>query len=397
MQFFRPTIGPVKSDDDEEGLKTTSDGSGGTPMAPSLVYNNDLTNIESCVSPYHQGTATTGKPFTLAMLKAAVQETASLGIAVHELAPGCCYVPWWNNSSLISIPEHVDWWTHTFYKKDGSLPPNRTEGYIEHLMSGGDILGPFVQYTREAGMKAFVSWRMADSQAFASYAARPLEDQFKDTAKFWYDNRHNATTGLAFNAKEGYYDAQDWTAESVRNYKTQMLQEVITKFAPDGISLDFLRAPLFFNTTTTTSQQRTAIMGAWVRGLWARMKAGGIPTLSARIPPNLQLLDEIGLDVKGLTADGTFTFLTCGINYYSSLPSESDFAKIRAMVPPSVQLNWEVSYAEGRKASTTCSHGPDQRMTKAHLATSALQAYHLGAGGMSSFNFQYYREFADHP
>ena len=81
-------------------------------------------------------------------------------------------VPWWNNSSLITIPEHVAWWGKTFYKQDGSLPPNRTEGYMEHLLRGGDILGPFIAYTRAAKMKAFVSWRMADSQAFASYASR---------------------------------------------------------------------------------------------------------------------------------------------------------------------------------------------------------------------------------
>jgi hypothetical protein len=36
---------------------------------------------------------------------------------------------------------------------------------MEHLMRGGDILGPFIEYTRAAHMKAFVSWRMSDSQA----------------------------------------------------------------------------------------------------------------------------------------------------------------------------------------------------------------------------------------
>jgi hypothetical protein len=39
-----------------------------------------------------------------------------------------------------------------------------TQGIVmEHLLHGGDILGPFVDYTRVAGMKAFVSWRMSDS------------------------------------------------------------------------------------------------------------------------------------------------------------------------------------------------------------------------------------------
>ena len=163
------------------GLQEVGQGGG-----PTLLFNNDLTNIESCSSPFHKGTATTGQPFTLAMLHASVQETAGRGFAIHELAPGCCYVPWWQNSTLTTIPEHVAWWTHTFFRKDGTLPPNRTEGYMEHLMRGGDILGPFIRYTRAAGMKAFVSWRMADSQAFSSFAERPLEDQFKDTARFWY-------------------------------------------------------------------------------------------------------------------------------------------------------------------------------------------------------------------
>jgi hypothetical protein len=46
-------------------------------------------------------------------------------------------------------------------------------------MRGGDILGPFLQYARAAGMKGFVTWRMNDAQAFAHYQQRPLEDQFK--------------------------------------------------------------------------------------------------------------------------------------------------------------------------------------------------------------------------
>ena len=372
-----------------------------SPPAPSaqldklLVYNNDLTNIESCSSPYHEGTATSGEPFTLDMLNASIQETANMGFDVHELAPGCCYVPWWNNATVISIPEHVDWWTHTFYKKDGSLPPNRTEGFMEHLMRGGDIIGPFIEYTRAAKMKAFVSWRMSDSQAFSNFAARPLEDQLKDTAKFWYDNRYNATMGLS--KVGGYYSVQNWMVPEVRAYKMQMLQDIITMYKPDGISLDFERAPLFFDTTKTTSSQRKAIMGGWLRNLRARMTAGGVRTLCARVPPSLGTLDAIGLDVAALTAEGVFEFLTLGINYDSFLPQDSDFGAIKAQVPKEFQLNWEVSYVERQKQTASCSHGPDQRMTKAHLATSAHQAYYLGAAGMSSFNFQYYRQYADKP
>ena len=159
-------------------------------------------------------------------------------------------------------------------------------------------------------------------------------------------------------------------------------------------------------------------MGAWVRDLRRRMDAGGVPTLSARIPPKLETLDAIGLDIRGLVADGTLSFLTLGINYDSFMAQDSDIATIRKMVPSNYSLLWEVSYVERAKASATCHHGPDQRMTHAHLATSAHQAYFLGATGMASFNcknssslcvfpkrkplrswctVQYYREFADTP
>ena len=117
-------------------------------------------------------------------------------------------------------------------------------------------MGPFITYARAAKMKAFISWRMADSQAFADYSGRPLEDQFKDTAKFWYENRYNDTMGLSFNGK--YWTAQNWMVDEVRAYKMTMLQEIITRYRPDGISLDFERAPNFFNLSTTSSAQRHA-------------------------------------------------------------------------------------------------------------------------------------------
>ena len=203
--------------------------------------------------------------------------------------------------------------------------------------------------------------------------------------------------GLAYRPEEGYWSAQNWAVAEVREYKTALLQEVISMFGPDGISLDFLRAPLFFNASTTTGEERRSVMGAWVRDLRRRMDAGGVPTLSARIPPKLETLDAIGLDIRGLVADGTLSFLTLGINYDSFMAQDSDIATIRKMVPSNYSLLWEVSYVERAKASATCHHGPDQRMTHAHLATSAHQAYFLGATGMASFNFQYYREFADTP
>lgn len=152
--------------------------------------------------------------------------------------------------------------------------------------------------------------------------------------------------GLAFKDQPGggYWTAQNWMVPQVREYKSALLQEIIERYKPDGISLDFLRAPLFFNASTSTSAERHSIMGAWVRDLKARMVAGGVPTLSARVPPDTRTLDAIGLDLGALSKDGTLAFLTLGINYDSFMLQDSDALAIVRTLPPAFPTLFEVSY-----------------------------------------------------
>jgi hypothetical protein len=60
------------------------------PAKPSfqLLYSNDLTNITSCVSPWHRR----GEPFRPEMLEASVDEVADRGVDVHLLQPGLGWV-----------------------------------------------------------------------------------------------------------------------------------------------------------------------------------------------------------------------------------------------------------------------------------------------------------------
>ena len=123
-------------------------------------------------------------------------------------------------------------------------------------------------------------------------------------------------------------DTQNWASYAVRDYKTAMLNDIIAKYKPDGISLDFLRAPLFFDTASTSSAERHDIMGGWVRALKRDMSDSGVPVLAARVPPLWSTLDDIGVDIVGLIADGTFDYVTLGVNYDSFMPMEQDTAAI---------------------------------------------------------------------
>ncbi len=79
-----------------------------------LLFHNDLTNILTCVSPYHRE----GAGFDPAMLRAAVAESAATGAQTHLLQPGFCWVPWWP-CRFFSFDEYRAWFAERF---PGSKP-----------------------------------------------------------------------------------------------------------------------------------------------------------------------------------------------------------------------------------------------------------------------------------
>jgi len=55
-----------------------------------VLYSNDMTNILTCISPWHKP----GEPFRPEMLDATIDEVAGQGVDVHLLQPGLGWVPW---------------------------------------------------------------------------------------------------------------------------------------------------------------------------------------------------------------------------------------------------------------------------------------------------------------
>ena len=133
-----------------------------------VLFSNDTTNIESCVSPYNtvrlfgpndpvSGHATCHTvPFSKAMLNASVDETAGIGIDAHLLQPGVGWVPWWK-SRVHPFADHVRFMREKFGKDPSE------SGYAAYMAGGGDIVGAFVRRCREKGLAPFVSLRLNDS------------------------------------------------------------------------------------------------------------------------------------------------------------------------------------------------------------------------------------------
>ena len=98
---------------------------------------------------------------------------------------------------------------------------------------------------------------------------------------------------------------------------------------------------------------------------------------------------------QGRHVERLIDYVSAGIYFWSFQPANSDFAAIRAMLPDDLLVLWEISgFSAGGAQFKNCSSAGHWRMSTEQLATLALQAYTLGADGISAFNFEYYRNFA---
>ena len=152
-----------------------------------LHFNNDLTNMLSCISPFHP---TVHVPFGLEMLRGAVNETRGLGISRHIMAPGLCSVPWYP-SQLLPPASYKRWFNETF--RVGTAG----NGFMDFTVGGGDLLADFATLGAANGEQPGISFRVQDIQALN----RDPQRNYGNLDQFFFDHRHDPTaliSGEAF-------------------------------------------------------------------------------------------------------------------------------------------------------------------------------------------------------
>ena len=87
-----------------------------------VLFNNDTTNMTTCVSPYHS----VGEPFTEALIQPNVAEVAATGAQVFMINPGHTWTPWWQ-SDAYPMKDHYQW-----YEQHYGLTPSLS--YNEYVL-----------------------------------------------------------------------------------------------------------------------------------------------------------------------------------------------------------------------------------------------------------------------
>jgi len=372
-----------------------------------LIYDNDLTNVISRPSPFHNQ----GEGFTIDKFRASVDEVAGTGVDAVALQPGYGWVPCWK-SRIYPYARHVEW-----LKERYGTGPRFFGGY-----DAENVTGEFLDRCRAGRLAGFISLRMNDyhhknfvdftKEEFARYRDKINRKFELKVSKLYLDHPEYRLDDMPvpeqgnqdlFEYVEEYRDPirinrlWNWAIPEVRQAKLDFIREIGEGYEFDGFELDFVRHPWLFK-KDFPKEERVRIMTGFVRQvrevLDQTAKNGKRRWLSVRIPFRISDQEPLGVDVKA--------WYDAGVDIFNLAPEyrmeqQHDLAKLHEAVPEA-PLYLEVTFTpysmrsgKGKSGVERIMGTPEQYYTAAHLA------YSRGATGLTVYNFAYYREFSEPP
>jgi len=346
-----------------------------------ILYNNDTTNITSCISPYHKKS----EPFRPKMLEASVDEVKGQ-VDAHFLQPGLGMVPMWP-SKVLPLDQHYAWLKERY----GQEP----DSFGRYVLNGGDVVKVFVDRCRSVGQAPFISFRLNDAhhKEFANAARGEKVGSLGMSVTRSYVEHPEWRVGS--NPKRGADLVQNWAIPEVREAKLALIRELCENYDLEGLELDYLRFYSFFPEDKVPVEERRRIMTGFVkqvREVLDRTTRSGQAKrwLCARIPCYLKGFDPLGIDLKAMTEAG-LDMVNVSASYFTV--QQTDIPEIRKLVPhTAVYVELCHSIWNGEKLGSGYDSFNFRRTTKEQLETTAYLAYANGADGVSLFNFAYYRE-----
>ncbi len=255
---------------------------------------------------------------------------------------------------------------------DGKRPSPTTEGVSKYfsafftcarpLMEKGiDIYEIATEYIRAAGCRVYLSVRMNDGH----YRDNPAIN-----SRFAFDNSIN-----------GDGADLDYTRPQVQDLFCAYIQELLTRYAPDGIELDWLRYPTVL---PTEKRGDYTIINNYMRRV-----RGLLPPelgLAVRLYPDEEKNLSHGFDVAQWIADGSVDLFTME-NFYVPTNFEMPVADWRASIASRNGGDRKYTLLCGSDWGVCCQAGQHIPMNAALVRGYASACLHRGADGLYLFNF----------
>ena len=284
-------------------------GSPGPPYNPlpngkapfRMIYSNDTTNIFTCPSPWRPRPDI---PFSAKMIEETVKEAAVKGMDAQMIQPGTGWVAWWKSKKL-PFTRQLDWFKKEYGKE------TYVGDFVDYMVNrNGDVVGDFLEACRKYNQACFVSYRLNDLHHLREgLDGNPGGNRAIYLSKFYLKNdEYRLGKGL------GVVDiAHNWMIPEVVQEKFEFIDEIARTYDLDGIELDFLRSPNFFQTerhtkTPPTMAQRVQVMTQFIskvrKSIDESAKDGRRRWLCVRVPAEQADWIKVGLDPKAWRAAG---------------------------------------------------------------------------------------------
>lgn len=258
-----------------------------------------------------------------------------------------------------------------------------TRGALPKLVAEGrDLFGEFVAGLKTRGFETFITWRMNE----VHNVNKPDEP---DLSRFW---REHPEYRVERGANPDNWMAQclDYAVPAVREYNLELIFELMDKYEPDGIELDWMRFPRHLGGEGATIwDQRHHLTEVVAR---VKAKADEIARrlrrpmrVAVRVPTSPAGCRALGADIGEWNRRGLIDFVTASPFLASDFTMPlSDLRRELGDQPVPLYAAIEFGYAGKPHCEET-------------LRAAAMGLWDSGADGIYLFNFPCWREHQPHP
>jgi hypothetical protein len=258
-----------------------------------------------------------------------------------------------------------------------------SRGAIPRLVaSGQDPFGQFIAGLKQRGLETFITWRMNE----VHNVNLPKEP---DLSRFWRDHPEYRVERGA-NPNNWMAQCLDYALPQVRDYNFNLIAELIGKYAPDGIELDWMRFPRHLSGQGDDIWNQRQHLTDFVARVRAKAddlaRRRGRPLLVAvRVPTSPAGCRALGVDLVEWHQRHLIDFVTAAP--FLSTDFAMPLRELRQWLganPVPIYGGIEFGYSGRAHSEST-------------LRAAALGLWDSGADGLYLFNFPCWREQQPHP
>ncbi len=252
----------------------------------------------------------------------------------------------------------------------GYVPPENIRMYEKNIRilkeADTDVIRLCIKRARFFGMEGFLTIRLNDL-----HFTVPSITQTGFQSDFWLDHPEYRMGSYPGWHADGAFN---FAHKGVRDYKLNMIKELCDNYDFDGLELDFMRFLVYF--PRDSGQHYSGLMTDFVKDVRTAVK-GKSGIFSVRVPPNLDVCRDKGLNVDEWISEGLVDFVTVAAHWIDdpALPVRK-FRKNAGAADIPLYASFESGIFD-----------PRQYRTEGDYRGAAAHCYGQGADGLYVFNF----------